>query len=82
MQPIVQGGAHVCPPVRPSLLGATHACPCGQSYDDHLPGVRPRYYGGGCGVLLSVWPYRGVCVRCHVVLSLCCADVFDGGLSF
>ena len=39
LQPIVQGGAHVCPPVRPSLFGASCVCPFGQSYDDHVPGV-------------------------------------------
>ena len=39
VQPFVQGSAHVCPPVRPSLLGASCVCPCGQSHDDHVPGV-------------------------------------------
>ena len=39
VQPFVQGGAHVCPPVRPSLLGASCVCSCGQSHDDHVPGV-------------------------------------------
>ena len=39
VQPIVQGGAHVSPYVRPSLLGLSRACPCGQLYDDHVPGV-------------------------------------------
>ena len=38
-QPNVQGGSHVCPPVRPSLLGVARACPCGQLYDDHPRGV-------------------------------------------
>ena len=39
VQPIMHGGAHVCPPDRPSLLGVARACPCGQLYDDHVPGV-------------------------------------------
>ena len=39
VQPIVQGGSHVYTPVRPSLLGSPCACPCGQLYDDHVPGV-------------------------------------------
>ena len=54
VQPIVQGGAHVCPPVRPSLLGVARVCPCGQVHDDHVPGVGPWYHGGGCGVFVGV----------------------------
>ena len=39
VKPFVQGGAHVCPSVRPSLLGASCVCSCGQSHDAHMPGV-------------------------------------------
>ena len=39
VQPIAQGGAHVCRPVGPSLLGVPPACPCGQLYNDHVPGM-------------------------------------------
>ena len=54
VQPTVPGGAHVCPPVCPSLLGVARVCPCGQVYDDHLPGVGPWYHVGGCGVFVGV----------------------------